>query len=146
MSEKMIYTVEYDSLIDLCIRSGLELDPEEPVPEGLVACIGLVDSDTGKIYGVGGLCYNGEYVLRCIAVEEAYRGKGYGRRLVETLMEEAGKRGAEKIWLTAKVPDFYKKFGFHIVSREKAPFTTKCGECPQYHNGCDSEVMVYEFQ
>lgn len=145
MSEKIVYTMEYDSLVEFFIRSGLEMDPEEPAPEGLLTCIRLVDSDTGTMYGAGGLCFDGEYIMRCIAVEEAYRGRGYGRRLVETIMEEARKRGAKRIWLTAKVPEFYKKFGFRIVSEDAAPFETKCGECPQYHNGCDSEVMVYEY-
>lgn len=146
MSEIIVYTKNYKSLVDLFVRAGLEIDPNDPEPEGLVTCMKLVDAETGNKYGAGGLCYNGEYILRCIAVEEEYRGKGYGKRLVEAVMEEAKKRGAARIWLTAKVPEFYKKFGFRVVPRESAPFITKCGECPQYHNGCDSEVMVYDYE
>lgn len=70
---------------------------------------------------------------------------GYGRKLVEAVTAEAVRLGAKRIWLTAKVPEFYKKFQFQVAPREEAPFVSKCGECPQYHNGCESEVMVYYF-
>lgn len=100
----------------------------------------------GERYGAAGLCFDAEeYILRCVAVEEAQRGRGYGIRLVDAVMKKAEEMGAVRIWLTAKVPEFYKKFGFQIVKREDAPFQAKCIECPQYHNGCDSEVMVYDY-
>lgn len=139
-------TMDYESLVDLFVRSGLEISPDDPRPEGLVTCFELVDTDDGRRIGASGLCCSdGEYVLRCIAVEEGLRGNGYGRKLVSAVMEEAGRLGAKRIWLTAKVPEFYKKFRFEVVPREEAPFVTKCGECPQYHNGCESEVMVFSY-
>ena len=136
-------TMDYGSMVDLFVRSGLEIDPEEPAPEGLVTCFELLD-EAGVRQAAGGLCYdNGEYILRCVAVEEGQRGKGYGMQMVRSIMVEAEGLGAKVIWLTAKVPEFYRKFGFQVVPREEAPFVTKCGECPQYHNGCESEVMRY---
>lgn len=139
-------TMDYESMVDLFVRSGLEIDPQEPAPGGLVTCFELLD-ESGIRQAAGGLCYDkGEYILRCVAVEEDRRGKGYGMQMVRRIMEEAGALGAKNIWLTAKVPEFYRKFGFRAVPREEAPFETKCGECPQYHNGCESEVMVYEYE
>ena len=139
-------TMDYESMVDLFVRSGLEISPDDPRPEGLVTCFELVDTDAGRRIGASGLCCSdGEYVLRCVAVEEGLRGNGYGRKLVSAVMEEAGRLGAKRIWLTAKVPEFYKKFRFEVVPREEAPFVTKCGECPQYHNGCESEVMVFSY-
>lgn len=144
MSEKLIYTMDYASLVDLFVRAGLEISPDEPEPEGLLTCFELIDEAAGRRIGAAGIVYDkGEYILRCVAVEEEFRGKGFGKRLVGAVMDEAGRRQAERIWLTAKVPDFYRKFGFTVVPREEAPFETKCITCPQYHNGCDSEVMVY---
>ena len=137
-------TMDYESMVDLFVRSGLEISPDEPRPEGLVTCFELVDTEKGKRIGASGLCCDDEeYVLRCVAVEEEYRGNGCGSRLVGAVMGEACRLGAKRIWLTAKVPEFYKKFQFRVVPREEAPFVTKCGECPQYHNGCESEVMVF---
>lgn len=147
MSVRMDYTMDYKSLVDLFVRSGLEISPEDPAPEGLITCFELMDEETDTRIGAAGIVYDkGEYVLRCVAVEEKYRGRGYGKALVDAVMEEAKKRQAKRIWLTAKVPGFYKKFGFAAVPREEAPFETKCVICPQYHNGCDSEVMVYYYE
>lgn len=139
-------TMDYEALVDLFVRAGLEIDPEEPAPEGLVTCFELMDEANGKRLGASGLVFeHGEYIMRCVAVEDGYRGQGYGVRLVQCVLDEAKSLGAKRIWLTGKVPEFYKKFGFRVVARDEAPFKTKCGECPQYHNGCESEVMVYIF-
>lgn len=148
MAEKIIYTMDYESLVDLFVKSGLEIYPDDPAPEGLLTCIKMIDEETGERLGAAGIVLNqkNEYILRCVAVEEVHRGKGYGIRLVEKVLEEGKLRGAKRIWLTGKVPEFYKKFGFEVVARSEAPFKTKCGECPQYHNGCESEVMVYYYE
>ena len=136
-------TMEYEALVDLFVRSRLEISPEDPCPEGLITCFEMFDDKSGRRIGASGLCCDhGEYVLRCVAVEEGLRGNGYGTQLVRAVIDEAERLGAKKLWLTAKVPQFYKRFGFQVVSRKEAPFVTKCVECPQYHNGCDSEVMV----
>ena len=148
MAEKIIYTMDYESLVDLFGKSGLEIYPDDPAPEGLLTCFKMIDEETGERLGAAGIVLNqkNEYILRCVAVEEVHRGKGYGIRLVEKVLEEGKLRGAKRIWLTGKVPEFYKKFGFEVVARSEAPFKTKCGECPQYHNGCESEVMVYYYE
>ncbi len=160
MAEKIIATMDYDSLKDLFVKSGLEIHMEDPAPARLITCYKLYDEETGERLGAAGLAYcedmreemirsgeslADEFVLRCVAVEEEHRGKGYGIQLVQRVMDDAKEMGAKRIWLTGKVPEFYKKFGFEIVSRDTAPFKTKCGECPQYHNGCESEVMVYYY-
>ncbi len=138
-------TMEYEDLVDLFVRSGLEISPKDPRPEGLLTCFELIDEESGRRIGATGLCRGrGEYVLRCVAVEEEFRGKGYGTQLVRAVMDEAMRLGAGRLWLTAKVPQFYRRFGFRVVPREEAPFVTKCIECPQYHNGCESEVMVWD--
>lgn len=136
-------TMDYEALVDLFVRAGLEISPKDPRPEGFLTCFELLDETSGRRIGASGICWDhSEYILRCVAVEEEFRGKGYGSQLVRAVMDEAGRRGAKRLWLTAKVPEFYKRFGFQVVPMEKAPFVTKCIECPQYHNGCDSEVMV----
>lgn len=146
MGESIRRTMDYAGMVDLFVRSGLEIRKEDPAPEGLVTCFELVDDKSGERCGAGGLVFDkGEYVLRCVAVEEACRGRNYGRMLVQAILDEAVQCGASRIWLTAKVPEFYKKFGFKVVPKEDAPFEVKCGSCPQYHNGCDSEVMVLDF-
>ena len=85
MAEKILYTMDYESLKDLFINSGLEIHWEDPAPEGLLTCFKMIDEETGERFGAAGIVLNekNEYILRCVAVEEKHRGKGYGIQLVK---------------------------------------------------------------
>lgn len=147
MADKIIRrTIDYRKLVPLFIKSGLEIHEEDPIPTGLVTCFEMVDEKTGELIGASGLVHdNGLYIVRCIAVDEKYRGNGYGRLLVEVVLEELNQLQAKEAWLTAKIPGFYKKFGFEVIDRVVAPRISNCQECPQFHNGCESEIMKITF-
>ncbi len=139
-------TMDYDKLVPLFIAGGLEIHEDTPAPEGLITCFELVEERTDRAIGAGGLvCDGGLFILRCIAVDKAYRGRQYGKMLVQAVLTEARKHNAKEVWLTAKIPTFYQKFGFVIVPREDAPHISDCQHCPQFHNGCDSEIMKIDF-
>ena len=140
---KIIKSMDFEALLPMCIRAGLEMKPDEKVPEGLLFCLEMYDEATGKRVACSALVDTGElYLVRAVAVEEEYRGQGLGSTIIEKLLEEAKEMGIREIMLTAKVPGFYQKFGFDIVAREDAPASfTDCLHCPQFHNGCDSEIM-----
>lgn len=139
-------TMDYFKLVPLFIKSGLEIHADDPVPEGLVTCFELVDEETEELVGASGLVnYKERFIVRCIAVDEKYRGKGYGRQMVEVVLEELHKLNASEAWLTAKIPKFYEKFGFEVVDRSVAPRISNCQACPQFHNGCESEIMRIQF-
>jgi GNAT superfamily N-acetyltransferase len=58
--------------------------------------------------------------VELLAVDEHARGRGVGRRLVETLEAEARRRGMLGLWLdtfTFQAPDFYRKLGFTEFGR-----------------------------
>ena len=82
------------------------------------------------------------YVIKAVAVEKEYRGNGLGVLLVREILNEAERRGADKVFLNAKIPDFYKKLGFEILQREKAPAISDCSTCSRYLHGCEPEIMV----
>lgn len=147
MADKTIKrTMDYRKLVPLFIKSGLEIHEEDPTPEGIVTCFEMVDKETGELIGASGLVHdNGLYIVRCIAVDEKHRGNGYGRLLVEIVLEELEQLQAKEAWLTAKIPKFYEKFGFEVVERSVAPRISNCQECPQFHNGCESEIMKITF-
>ena len=47
-------TMDYESMVDLFVRSGLEISPEDPRPEGLITCFELVDVQENKRIGASG--------------------------------------------------------------------------------------------
>ena len=58
-----------------------------------------------------------------IFVLEEYRGKGYGKKIVNSLIEEAKKQGCYKLLGTSrhgreKVHKFYENLGFHERGKE----------------------------
>ena len=140
-------TMDYEKLVPLFVESGLEIHLGDKAPKGLITCFELVDKETEELVGASGIVNkNGIYIVRCIAVDAKYRGNGFGRVVVQACLDELKKLGAKEAWLTGKIPNFYKKFGFEIVARENAPRISNCQECPQFHNGCESEIMRIKFE
>jgi amino-acid N-acetyltransferase len=80
----------------------------------------LVAEGDGKLVGVAGLeLYDGSALLRSVAVEEAWRGSGVGRVLVERALDLARERGIEDVYLlTTTAEHYFPKFGFTCVSRD----------------------------
>lgn len=140
---KIVHSMNYEEMIPMFIEAGLEMEPNEKRPSGLLECYELIDNNTGKRVGGASLAYTcDEYVIKTVAIEKAYQGKGLGTDLVKTIMQDAKERGAKRIYLNAKVPEFYKTLGFTIVSHDEAPDISTCHLCHRYHNGCDSEIMM----
>ncbi len=88
------------------------------------ACF-AVDSDSEKIVGCGGICYQTEmpspdnlsgtngYLMNIYTVPEI-RGIGVGRMIVEFLIADAKQRGVEKIYLESSDigKSLYREIGF----------------------------------
>ena len=77
--------------------------------------------DKGKI--VGGLVaetyWNWMYI-RSLWLAERHRGKGWGRKLMQTAETEARKRGVRNVFLdsfTFQAPGFYAKLGYREFGR-----------------------------
>ncbi len=135
----------FKDMLPMFIEAGLEFKPDDPDPEGLLVCFEMLDKESGRRIGGGSLAKAyGEFLIRSVAVEEAYQGKGLGKKLLEYMIGEAKEWDAKRLLLTAKVPGFYKKLGFEVIPREDAPPISDCTSCPRFHNGCDSEIMRLE--
>ena len=50
--------------------------------------------------------------LENLAVEPGARGRGIGKKLVQTLLEEVGRDGPALVSLTTRIPHFFSRFGF----------------------------------
>ena len=80
--------------------------------------IGIIDN---KIIACGRLHFNNAYEaqIRYMAIDEHYRRKGIGVKVIELLEAEAKKRRINKIVLNARnhVIEFYEKSGYKAVRK-----------------------------
>lgn len=136
---------DFEGMLPMFIEEGLEFEADTKAPDSLLLCFELYERISDERIGGISLTYEyGEYVIRSVAIRSDHQGRGLGKYLVSTAIEEAVQWGAKRVMLTAKVPDFYKKMGFYIIPRENAPEISECQKCRHFHNGCDSEIMMYD--
>jgi amino-acid N-acetyltransferase len=104
----------------------------------------VVAVEEDKVIGCGSLMQLGDDLveIRSLGVAEDKKGRGIGRRLVESLLEEASRQRIPKVMaLTYEVP-FFLRSGFYIVSKEIFPgkVWTDCIHCKKQH--CCDEIAV----
>ncbi|TFG38586.1 MAG: GNAT family N-acetyltransferase [Syntrophobacterales bacterium] len=77
----------------------------------------------GTVVGAVGLEIQGSSgLLRALVMSPDYRGRGLGRRLVESLEAAAQHREIEILYLlTTTAPDFFPKLGYHVIPRTEVP-------------------------
>lgn len=107
---------------------------ERPLIERMLTAAGLpiagvaphvggfeVAEDGGRIVGTAGLEPYGQVaLLRSVAVEPEYRGRGVAHELVERMLQRAAAAGIRNVYLlTATAADYFRKFGFEAVAREE---------------------------
>jgi len=103
--------------------------------------------DQGPLLGVGALhiCWAGLGEIRSVAVAPEHRGRGLGSRLVTTCLAEARVLGLSEIFLLTLIPDFFRRFGFQVVSREELlPIVwADCVNCVKFPD-CDEIPMLLD--
>lgn len=104
----------------------------------------IAESD-GRLMGCGALHFysptTGE--IRSLAVDESAKTHGVGRRLIETLIEEAFEYSLDAVFAFTYVPDFFRKMGFMEVERGALPLKAwkDCLRCPKFQD-CDEIAMM----
>lgn len=104
--------------------------------------------EQGNLIGSGGLeLYGNAALLRSVAVDESLRGKSFGRKIVEDLVEKARNL---KIWniylLTETAHDFFLKKGFTDVTRDQVPEAVR--NSSEFLQVCPSsaDCMIFKLQ
>jgi len=70
--------------------------------------------------GVIGATYFGWLFIQYFWIDERYRGKGFGKQLLDAAENEARRRGAGNVFLDTlsfQAPGFYKKYGYREYGR-----------------------------
>ena len=140
MEVKIVETRDYLELAPLFQKSGLEVSLTEP-PVHSIACYKVVDEE-GKILGGVSVEHKvGIYTIGDIAVEESCRDLDIGSMLLTKAMERIKDEGGKEIFLVAKAPKFFEKFGFDYITREETPDFTNCLKCDKFQVSCFPELM-----
>ncbi|BAV50517.1 hypothetical protein MesoLj113a_69540 [Mesorhizobium sp. 113-1-2] len=80
----------------------------------------VIRDEVGRIIGVAtGYSWAGTSELKQMWIEEAFRGRGYARELLNAFAAEAVARGVRRIWVQShdfQAPGLYEKAGFVRVA------------------------------
>jgi amino-acid N-acetyltransferase len=73
------------------------------------------------IVGCGGAeAYQFAALIRSIAVEDAWRGRGLGRRITRQLLDRLASRGLREFYLlTTSAEGYFRKRGFKSIDRDE---------------------------
>ncbi|KPL28641.1 MAG: acetyltransferase [Acidithiobacillales bacterium SM1_46] len=106
----------------------------------------VIDID-GRLVGCGALEIFTENLgeVRSLVVADGYKNRGFGRMLVDRIVEEARIIGLKRIMALTYVPDFFQKLGFRTVAKETLPekVWSVCVKCYKY-NHCDEIAVLRE--
>ncbi len=103
-----------------------------------------VTEEDGLIIGCGSLMimWHDLAEIRSLVVRKGHQGKGIGRRIVESLVAEAGTLGIARVFALTFETAFFEKLSFVTVPKEKLPHKVwkDCTSCPKFTH-CD-EIAV----
>ncbi|MFA5094500.1 MAG: N-acetyltransferase [Candidatus Omnitrophota bacterium] len=83
--------------------------------------------------------------IRSLAADSAHLNKGIGGKLVDACLEEAANLGIKSVFALTKKTEFFGKFGFVQVSKNKLPqkIWNDCSICPKFAK-CDEVAYIKE--
>ena len=123
------YAQLYEDLRDFAVAEFVDESGKTTIA-GCVA-VGLIWADLAEV--------------RSLAVDDAYVGRGVGRKLVEWCVEDARRVGIRKLMSLTYEQAFFDRLGFVVVEKETLPLKvwSDCVRCPKNQN-CDEIAMVRE--
>jgi amino-acid N-acetyltransferase len=81
--------------------------------------------------------------IKSLAVDEAKKGSGVGKLLVNTALKRARQLGLARVFALTLNPDFFEKLGFQIIEKDSLPMKVwkDCAKCPKQQN-CDEIAVI----
>ena len=105
----------------------------------------VVALQAAAVIGVAGLeIYESEALLRSVAVGEAHRGRGLGRKLVHDRVASARARGLRAVYLlTTTCAEYFERLGFERVPRASAPAPLQSSE--EFASLCPASAVCMKY-
>ena len=132
---------DHNSLFDFYEANNLEVSADISKDDNAIFSIAVFDNSRLIAAATSSLRKN-YFILDYIAVLPEFRKKGLGGELLEKTIEKAKHLGAKNIYITAREPAFFKKYGFIKGSPNGMDMNAGCIGCPQYNTTCVSTPMV----
>jgi amino-acid N-acetyltransferase len=104
----------------------------------------IAENNEGKVVGCGAfsMLWTDMGEIMALAVDDAYWGKGVGKQLVESLIQEGRRMKVNEVFTLTYQVDFFSKLGFSTTDKDRFPrkLWRECLECPKLEN-CDETAM-----
>ena len=105
----------------------------------------VYEDEESTIIGCGALqfCWEDLAEVRSLAVHPDHTGKGIGKMLAQSALEEAIDFGIKKLFTLTYRPGFFEKIGFNIIDRAELPLKiwSDCINCIKFPD-CDEIAMM----
>lgn len=106
----------------------------------------FVVEEAGEVVGCGALHISWKDLaeLKSLAVAGACQGRGYGKRLIQSCVQEAEEMGLSRVFALTYVPQLFVKSGFQEVDRSMLPrkVWTECVYCPKFADCSEVAVLL----
>jgi len=93
----------------------------------------FVEVEGRNIYGCCALHIDWEDLaeIKSLAVVKSRGGKGIGSKLLASCLKEAKKLKVKKVFALTYVPEFFERFAFKVIDKEKLPHKiwSECIRC-----------------
>jgi len=102
----------------------------------------FVEKANNSIIATGGIESAGnDAIIRSIAVDNAYKGKGFGSKITRQLLKYAKETGMKDIYLlTTTAENYFPRYGFKKIDRQAVPVDVK--NSSQYKDVCPESAVV----
>ncbi|MCE5199248.1 MAG: N-acetyltransferase [Armatimonadota bacterium] len=83
--------------------------------------------------------------IKSLAVDQHFQGKGLGRELVQTCLNDARDMGIPKVFALTYVPGFFEALGFQHTDKGTLPHKiwSECINCHKFPN-CGEEAVAID--
>src|ERR1044071_8315485 len=90
--------------------------------------------------------WNGLAEVKALAVHPDYQGRGLGKKLLKTVVQEAKKIGVETLFTLTIREGLFKKYGFKRTKKSMLPHKvwTECVRCPYFPDSCIETSLTLE--